>query len=201
MKSIRIPRFFSGLMVISLVGVLASACGDDDSSSSEPDGGQNGNAGNAGNSSAGTANGGSGGSSSDAGNSGGAAQVDAGEHHDSMCEVLGHLCHELDDGGDTLAHECHEVGHAGDEAACAEKYPVCISLCAPEQAGDAGAALCEEMGHACHELDDGGATLAHECHETGHAGNVVACALIYDECMELCGGEHHHEETDAGDAG
>jgi hypothetical protein len=32
----------------------------------------------------------------------------------------------------------------------------------------------------------------------GHAGDEAACGEIYDECADLCGGEHHEDEVDAG---
>ncbi len=135
--------------------------------------------------------------------------ADAGEDHghsnDAMCEDLGQLCHDFDT-GEGMGHECHEVGHAGDADECAAIYDECIAFCQePAEAGvDAGddhhgegSAMCEEMGHLCHDLDDGEG-LAHECHEVGHAGDADECAEIYDECIALCqgdGGSHSHMEA------
>ncbi len=129
----------------------------------------------------------------------------------AMCEDLGHLCHDFDT-GEGLGHECHEVGHAGEQEACAEIYDECIAFCSteggahhpeyeaghPHDAGDhadhpeAGSAVCEELGHLCHDFDTGEG-LGHECHEVGHAGEQEACAEIYDECILFCQGDGGHE--------
>ena len=138
----------------------------------------------------------------------GDAGADAGEHTEhadggsAMCEELGHTCHDFDD-GEGLGHECHEIGHAGDAHECAEVYDECMDLCSGDGGvhieEDAGAAMCEELGHTCHDFDDGEG-LGHECHEIGHAGDPQACATIYDECLDFCSGDAGaHDHEDAGD--
>jgi hypothetical protein len=102
------------------------------------------------------------------------------------CEALASGCDELADAPDAsgMAVECHETGHAGDEDACTAIYDDCADTCglAPLQPSK-----CAELGERCHEFDTGpDAGLAHECHETGHAGDEEACGAIYDECVQLC---------------
>lgn len=131
----------------------------------------------------------------------------------TMCAELGTYCHAFDD-GTGLGAECHEAGHTGDEAVCAEMYDECIAFCHgdgghhEEDGGDAGhhaSAVCEEIGHLCHDFDTGDSGLGHECHEVGHAGDEAACLAIQDDCLALCGGDAgHHEDaghSDAGDGG
>jgi hypothetical protein len=127
---------------------------------------------------------------------------DSGEPGVIMCAEIGTYCHAYDE-GTGLGAECHETGHQGDPEACAAIYDECIAFCRSdagsgandEDGGDAGEghSHCEELGHLCHDLDDGGSNLAHECHETGHAGDEAACEAIFDQCVALC------SPADAGD--
>ncbi|HTM45218.1 MAG TPA: hypothetical protein VL137_09710 [Polyangiaceae bacterium] len=59
--------------------------------------------------------------------------------------------------------------------------------------GPIGVIMCDQLGTWCHPFDH--TTLGHTCHETGHTGDVAACAAIYDECVALC-----HPADAGGDA-
>lgn len=177
--------------------VLSAACSDDDETPHVHGGVDSGAGGNGG-----------------GGNGGSGGVVDPHEIPDSgntMCAELGTYCHAFDE-GTGLGAECHEAGHTGDEAVCAEMYDECIAFCQSdaghheEDGGDAGhhaSAVCEEIGHLCHDFDNGDSGLGHECHEVGHAGDEAACLAIQDDCVALCGGDAGHHEDDAGhsDAG
>jgi hypothetical protein len=147
-----------------------------------------------------------------------------------MCATLGTLCHDYDTGNGDLGDQCHDVGHEGDPEACAEIYDDCVAFCQEHDESDAGdgghahaGEACETLAMTCHDLDDGGNNLAHECHEIGHAGDAHACEEMLAVCVSYCdpanAGDagaslchelaemcHPHEEgdagsTDAGDAG
>lgn len=199
----RAPRL-RALLLPSLL-VAASACTSDDSSkpSNETD------------------------ASSDPDTSSGRTDATPPNLHDpsgGMCAELGAQCHAFDDGSGNLGTRCHHIGHEGDLEACAEVYDECMAHCVEPMESDAGNAdageaghdhehdaggsrghdepseRCHELGHLCHDLDDGEG-LAHECHEAGHAGDEAACVEIYDACIALCGsdgGNHEHGSSDAG---
>jgi len=114
-------------------------------------------------------------------------EVDAGGMAD-VCAELGEICHEADTGDAGMATTCHEVGHDGDLDECEAIYDECVDVCGGHEEDK-----CATLGTVCHDLDDGDAGLAHECHEVGHAGDAEACDEIYDECIDLCG-EHAGDE-------
>jgi hypothetical protein len=143
------------------------------------------------------------------GNGGSGGVVDPHSIPDSgntMCAEIGTYCHAFDE-GTGLGAQCHETGHAGDEAACAAIYDECIAFCHSahdEDAGDAGqhaSVVCEELGHLCHDFDNGDSGLGHECHEVGHAGDEAACLAIQGDCLALCGGDAGQHDVHAGDGG
>ncbi|HEX2880494.1 MAG TPA: hypothetical protein VHO25_13265 [Polyangiaceae bacterium] len=151
--------------------------------------------------------------------SGGSGGMSAHPTEDAgVCAALGTLCHDFDTGNGDLGDQCHDAGHVGDPEACAEIYDDCVAFCSSdaghhdEDGGDAGhpaSAVCEEIGHLCHDFDTGDSGLGHECHEVGHAGDEAACLAIQADCLALCGGDggHHGDgghvdaALDAGDGG
>ncbi|MBC8069235.1 MAG: hypothetical protein IAG13_12945 [Deltaproteobacteria bacterium] len=56
-----------------------------------------------------------------------------------------------------------------------------------EEHGQAEPQVCKDISSVCHDLDDGSG-MAHECHETAHAGEAAACEAIHDECIAFCAG-------------
>ena len=59
--------------------------------------------------------------------------------------------------------------------------------------GDPGVIHCAELATYCEPFTSGSG-LGHECHVTGHLGDVAACNSIYAQCIALC------EPSDAGNA-
>ena len=53
------------------------------------------------------------------------------------------------------------------------------------ESGHDHAAACSPIIAACHEVDPGHGPI-HDCHETGHAGDDVACSAMQDTCVALC---------------
>jgi uncharacterized repeat protein (TIGR04052 family) len=130
---------------------------------------------------------------SDAGTADASADAGAG-----TCELIDSACAGFDD-EDGLGNLCLRVSAGADAEECGALGEECLEFCQENAPAivDAGIAeaACEEMGDRCHDLDDGQG-LGHLCHETGHAGNAVWCAAIYDECTALCG--HSEPDLDGG---
>ena len=49
-------------------------------------------------------------------------------HGDPFCRALGSLCHAVDD-GDGPRHACHELGHVNDPATCRARFDDCAAMC------------------------------------------------------------------------
>lgn len=68
----------------------------------------------------------------------------------------------------------------------------------------AGPDACRQISSACHDVDTGSGPL-HDCHETGHDGDLAACEAVLGSCVAMCeaaepvDGGHAHDE-DAGHA-
>jgi hypothetical protein len=54
-----------------------------------------------------------------------------------------------------------------------------------EEHGHAEPQVCKDISSACHDLDNGSG-MAHECHETAHAGEAAACEMNHDACIAFC---------------
>jgi hypothetical protein len=202
------------VLATSLVIVVGCGDDDDDSSPSNTGGASSGGARSGGASSTGgsAAKGGSGGANS-GGRSGGTSSGGmnaggAGGSSDSTeCEVIGELCHEVDDGDGPL-HDCHQVGHVGDTAVCRQRFASCVTACvdAAEEgegsggaggatsvggaggsggAGDGQSPYCIALGELCHPVAKLSAALE-ECHEVGHIGDAAVCAMRFDGCATAC---------------
>ncbi|HET6582213.1 MAG TPA: hypothetical protein VFG69_02175 [Nannocystaceae bacterium] len=45
--------------------------------------------------------------------------------------------------------------------------------------------VCSEISDVCHDADMGSG-MAHECHETAHAGVAADCEAVHDACIAFC---------------
>jgi uncharacterized repeat protein (TIGR04052 family) len=116
----------------------------------------------------------------------------------NSCGSIAAACAEFDD-VDGLGNLCLRASAGADAEVCGALSDECLDFCQENAPPiiDAGiaAGACEAMGDRCHDLDDGHG-LGSLCHDTGHAGNAVWCAAIYDECTALCG--HSEPDHDGG---
>ena len=163
-----------GLISISSVLAFVSCGGDDDDAP-----------GGAGQTSEGGADPGTGGTAHAGGpaHMGGEAHGGAG-HGDAatICQVLGHLCHDADT-GTGLAADCHDLGHEGDGEACEQGFASCIDTCV-DSAGEGGAGggastqqdpYCAALGALCHPVDMG-SVMGADCHDTsGKNERTASC--------------------------
>ena len=76
--------------------------------------------------SGGMPNGGRGGAGGSSGRAGGAGRAGSagsgGTTGETACELLGRVCHDVDE-------ECHELGHDGNEPACEARLAECLAAC------------------------------------------------------------------------
>lgn len=188
------PRKVSPFTLLLVAPLLATACGDDESTSPSPtesdDAGADADAPSTTTTQVTSA------SSSEPLSSSSASPND--------CATITTTCVGKDD-VDGLGNLCLRVGASDNAEQCASLAAECESFCGAGEApsldgGNIDVETCKAMGDTCHDFDEG-AGLGHLCHEVGHGGNLTWCGAIFDECVSLCGEPAvHHEDHDASDA-
>ena len=126
----------------------------------------------------------------------------------SACAALAGSCKGSTD---PIAVLCGEIADEKNDAECGLISDTCTSYCemGTSPSNEPSAAQCSDMGHKCHDYDDGSG-LGYLCHKVGHEGDLEACSVIYSACATLChiepgdaGAGHHdgdasHHDDDAG---